>query len=101
MAIERYARGEAKVGEISCHPGVEYRDGDDVDEMTHNIQDAALKFVKIWYGNHTKLAEVMRWWIETNYPGRAYFVETEEEGRGVQVYDPKDFVKERCRCNEH
>lgn len=98
MAIERYARGEAKVDDISCHPGVEYRDGDDVDEMTHHIQAAALFFIHIWHGNHVELATSMRRWIERNYPDRAYFVETEEEGRGVQVYDPKDFVKERCPC---
>ncbi len=32
------------------------------------------------------------------YPDRAYFIETEKDQRGVQVYDPRDFVKHRCEC---
>lgn len=101
MAVERYARGEAHLRELSIHPGVEYRDGDDVDEMTHAIQAAGRQVLLSWGGNHVEAAEEMREWIEFNYPGRAYFVETEEDGRGVQVYDPRNFVKERCNCPIH
>lgn len=102
MAVERYARSayEDKELGVECTVAVEFRDGDDVDLLTHNVQDMARDALFFGGGNHKQVCAFAESVIQHYYPDRAYFIETDEDGRGVQVYDPKDFVKERCRCNE-
>lgn len=36
--------------------------------------------------------------LQKHWPYRAYFIEVGDEDEWVQVFDPKDFVKERCDC---
>lgn len=97
---EAYARGEAIIDGVSCHPGIEYRDGDDVATIRDDAQWFAKRALLCCGSNHEALVDYVEKRIKTIYPGRAYFIETEENGKGVQVFDPGDFVKERCRCNK-
>lgn len=85
---EAYARGAAVLRDVECHPGLEIREGDDVDEMTHDLQRIAAEALRRWYGNHIEVVRQVEEAILECWPGRAYFIETEEDGRGVQVYQP-------------
>lgn len=106
MAIESYLRACGMylddVGRImECHPGLEMREGDNLPEMNEDLMDMAREAAQEGYPSHEAVSGLMLSWILSNYPDRAYFVETEMTGTGVQVYDPRDFVKERCPCHEH
>lgn len=93
---EAYARGAAisKDGQVECHPGMEIREGDDVDLLTHWLQMWAQRALDRWGGNHLELCRHVEEAILESFPGRAYFVETEEDGRGVQVYQPFGMPRE-------
>lgn len=101
MVRECYVRTESHHGDFGCYPGVEYRDQDDLGAMIKHLKWAA--GVVLWghAPDHKAVAKAMEKWIKKKYPGRAYFIETEKDNGGVQVYDPLDFVKERCVCNKH
>lgn len=73
---------------MECHPGVEIRDGDDLNRLTHFIQGAARTALFVCPENHEEVSRFVEDYIRTAYPGRAYFIETEKEGRGVQIYQP-------------
>ena len=89
---EIYARGAAYEDafgpSMECHPGIEIREGDDVEELTHWLQATASRALQRWGGNHLETVRQVEEAVLETYPGRAYFIETEEEGRGVQVYQP-------------
>jgi hypothetical protein len=89
-AREAYARGAGynEAAGTECHPGLEIREGDDVDLLTHWLQAHANRAVDRWGGNHLEVVRQVEEAILEAYPGRAYFIETEEDGRGVQVYQP-------------
>ena len=100
MALERYARAywtDSRTG-VEVHPGVEYRSGDNVEKMMEDLRIMARRAFFTKGDNHVGLPDHMRQLIEAQWPDRAFFIETEHHGTGVQVYDPKDFVKERCHC---
>jgi hypothetical protein len=95
---EAYARGYAQLGDAECSVGIEIREGDPVEEMTVEARLYAARGLSWAAGNHDAVVRYIECTLAEAYPGRAYFVETEEAGRGVQVYDPRDFVKTRCDC---
>lgn len=79
--------------------GVEYTTDDDVEEMTLQIKDLAR--TAAWAvgeptGFHAAYAEAVKAVVNERYPGRAFFVETDELGRGVQVYQPFGMPRELC-----
>ncbi len=89
---EIYARATYSHNGVECSPGVEIREGDDIDEMTHELQSNVTYALKAWSGSrgidHNKVINWVETAIKDRWPGRAYFIETEEEGRGVQVFSP-------------
>ncbi len=85
MTVERYARGWAELAGVECHPGLEIRDGDDVEDLTVYVQTYAANALSLHGGNHTAVAEYVERNFQLDYPGRAYFIETEEDGRGVHI----------------
>jgi hypothetical protein len=96
---ECYARGEfLREDGMGATAGIEVREGDDVEELGFNIRVTCGHALFRWGGNHIEVARHIEEWIKSTHPGRAFFVETDEEGLGVQVFDPRDFVKERCTC---
>lgn len=101
---ELYVRAEGTHGKFSVVPGVQFfphEPEDDVMVMYKHLKWAAGVIAWGHAPNHIAAYKAMEKWILKKYPGRAYFVETDQEGVGVQVYDPRDFVKERCACNDH
>lgn len=96
---ECYARGEFFHDNGVCATaGVEVREGDDVENIGFEIRITCGYAVARWNRRHLEIARQIEEWIKEKHPGRAYFVETDEEGKGVQVFDPRDFVKARCTC---
>ncbi len=83
---------------MECHPGLEIRPGDDIDRLTLDIKLIALAAMANQKNDHERIVMEVEAAIKSRWPDRAYFIETEEDGKGVQVYDPRDFVKARCEC---
>lgn len=103
---ETYARAEVIHGTgtkdaFCCSPGIEVREGDDIADITRRLK--LTTGIVLWghAPDHAAVVKTLEKWFRRAFPGRAYFIETEQDGCGVQVYDPRDFVKERCACNEH
>ena len=83
---EAYARGYAERGGFECSVGIEWRDGDDIDGLSriaHEIADYSAE-----WGRHDLATTSAEDKITAHWPGRAYFIETERDGQGVQVYQP-------------
>lgn len=76
------------------HPGLELRPGDDVDQMARELQRVGRRALQLWGDSHLEVVRQVEEFILENYPDRAYFIETEVAGRGVQVYQP--FGMPRC-----
>ena len=86
-AREYYAR--ATVGsDVECSIGLEVRSGDDVEQLTWDLKAIATAALTIHGGHHQDVAAYVELKLLRNWKGRAYFIETEEDGRGVQVYQP-------------
>lgn len=94
-AREAYARGWVQRGDVECSVGVEIREGDDVDDMTRWVKRFAWTALALHGGNHSALVKAVEWRVKYRYPGRAYFVETEEDGKGVQVFQPFGLPRDR------
>lgn len=100
---ECYIRAEGNHGNFSVVPGVQFflnESEEQINKMGQHLKWAAGVVAWGHAPNHMAAFKAMEKWILAKYPGRAYFVET-DNGWGVQVYDPRDFVKERCACNVH
>jgi hypothetical protein len=95
---EMYARGYHDAGDVEATVGIEVRPGDDVEQATIDAKDYAARGLGFGGSNHDAVVRFIEVCVKEHYPDRAYFIETEEAGRGVQVYDPRNFVKERCAC---
>lgn len=87
---EMYARGYATLKDMECTVGIEIRTGDDVDQATVDARDYAHRALCFGGGNHLGICLFVEVCIKEHYPepDRAYFIETEEDGRGVQVFQP-------------
>lgn len=100
---ECYVRAEGIHGNFSVVPGVQFfetESDEQVQKMAEHLKWAAGVVAWGHDPNYCAAFRAMEKWILAKYPGRAYFVEV-DNGTGVQVYDPRDFVKERCECNIH
>lgn len=88
--IEKYAVGWAEMDGIACDSGVEIREGDDVEEMSHNIRSANRAALYTCGGNHMEIERFFEDYVASRWRGqdRAFYVQTEEDGKGVQVYQP-------------
>lgn len=91
---EAYARGAAEVAGVECTPGLELREGDDAEELCQEVQRVAKTALEMWGGHHINVCSFVERYFTAYYPDRAYFVETEEEGRGVQVFQPYGLPRE-------
>ncbi len=97
---EAYARGyaDSEVLGVEVTVGIALRPGDDIASLSRHARFFAICGLGAGEGDHMKVVARVEELLEMKYPGRSYFVETEEDGKGVQIYDPRDFVKERCLC---
>jgi len=92
---EYYARASATVDGVECHLGLELQNGDDVSELTGRLQDLAESALRWADGQHQGTCRAIEIAVEVGWPGRAFFVETETEGRGVQVFQPYGLPRDR------
>lgn len=85
---ETYARGYASEAGFDCTVGIEIRPGDDVEVWTEAARSLALHGAKI--ASHRDTPRSIESIIRMIYGGdtRAYFIETEHNGGGVQVFQP-------------
>jgi hypothetical protein len=99
VKCENYAVGEAQHPNdpsIEVTIGIEYTDDDDIDEMTINAKAVAAAALWRHGGNHGEIAKYAQDIIPEQFPGRAFYAETREHGRGVQVYQPFGMPRELC-----
>lgn len=85
-AIERYARVSRAFGDREGTFGLELR-SDDVTYLNEEMH-ATLTAAMICRGDHLGVATWIETWCAEHYPGRAFFVEHEVDGCGVQIYQP-------------
>lgn len=87
MEREAYARATVEFHGLECSPGVELRDGDDVERMINQVRMCAREALWRHKTHEAVVGEVERF-IKVVWPGRAYFIETERNGMGVQIFQP-------------
>ncbi len=84
---EAYIRGCNIHCGAECHIGVEMRKGDCVDTMSYMLKSFAWDALDSEHEHESIVAHVEERVLQT-WPDRAYFIETEKNGCGVQVYQP-------------
>ena len=85
-AREAYARGCAEVGGFEVSVGLEWRADDDIAGLSELVKMVATDAAQL--DDHALANEAAELRILTYWPSRAYFIETERDGAGVQVYQP-------------
>lgn len=88
---EQYAVGEVEhPNGLSVTVGIFYDTPihEDIEELTYTAQGFARTALDVWGGNHVGVSESVQDVMDREYPGRPFYVETRESGRGVQVYQP-------------
>lgn len=87
---EQYAVGEAERDDVTVTVGIYYdpASADDIEGLTHIAQAYASGALKVWGGNHAGIVAKVQNAMDSVYPDRPFYVETREDGRGVQVYQP-------------
>ncbi len=91
---EAYARATTEADGMELSPGVEIRDGDNVAQMTRDLQAIATTALRCCGKSHDLLVSYVENRVRANWPGRAYFIETEEDGKGVQIFQPYGLPRE-------
>lgn len=84
---EAYVRAWTQLDGLEVHVGVEFRDGDDLHEMS----DLCMDFMGLAFEGNSEDEDVVReveTMLQHEWPDRAYFLETERAGRGLQIYQP-------------
>lgn len=83
---EAYARGHATDGSYECTVGIEIRPED----ITPEIFMFARRLARLGLNEamHSMSVAVIEREITSTHPTRAYFIETEQDGVGIQVYQP-------------
>lgn len=93
---EAYARVWTELYDNEMTVGVELREGDALAEMTLRIKDWAFYAMMDNQLEPLKQVAKVEAQIKNWYPDRAYFIETESAGRGVQVFQPYGLPRLAC-----
>ncbi len=83
---ESYARAWVVKGGLEFSLGLEYDDEEEAEELSawlKNLGENALE-----HETRVSVVSYAEQIIRTSRPGRAYFIETERENKGVQIYQP-------------
>jgi len=83
---EAYARGYAECDGFEVSVGLEWRAGDDIVALSEIVKMVAEDAAE--HDDHALALEAAEIRILTYWNGRAYFIETEHAGHGVQVFQP-------------
>jgi|SRR6185369_10106874 len=93
--IEQYARAWPTYKDMECCPGLQSTDEDN-DGLADELFAIALHAMKTFYPDKVAVKNRVMNYLQHYYPGKAFFCEVAVNDRGIQVYDPKGYVKERC-----
>ncbi len=93
-AREVYVRLTDTQDGFDITPGIEGRPGDNVTLMLNVLRRLA-KWGHTRAPDHEAVVELIEGFIKIAWPSRAYFIETETDGGGVQVYQPWGMPRER------
>lgn len=93
---EQYAVGEAERDGVTITVGIFYNVPitDDVGDLAREAQHFGRIALEVWGGNHEGASRSVEVMLDQEYPGRPFYVETREDGRGVQVYQPYGMPQE-------
>jgi hypothetical protein len=99
MAVrERYARTWVTQEGDEISIGLEWRDDDELAFFTIVLKALAQRVLNAYSladGDFHELAvDHIERWMDEHYPDRAFFVETERQGMGVQVFQPWGLPRE-------
>jgi hypothetical protein len=96
---EQYATGLAERGGVSVTVGIYYEvpETEDIEELTYTAQRFGQHALDVYGGNHVDVVEEVSSLVEAEYSGRPFYVETDEKGRGVQVYQPYGMPQDGSR----
>lgn len=90
MKREQYATGLAVSGNVGVTVGISYEDATASDVAA--LADTAQRFGRValasWGSQHTEIVATVQALVDRYYPNRPFYVETDEDGRGVQVFQP-------------
>jgi len=67
--------------------GLEYKNDEEVESLTEYLKQLADMALSRYAGN-TEIVGWVEGELRRGYPDRAFFIETERENRGVQVFQP-------------
>lgn len=104
MAREAYVRYTYRIVGWEVTVGLEFRRGDSLDGLRAALKfriakQVALLAVQDPDAGDDAVAEALEGVLMLRWPDRAYFIEVgPPDDSWIQVYDPKNFVKERCTC---
>lgn len=105
---EQYVVGESERNGVSVTVGIYYKVPvvENIEEMTHMAQRFGWAALMVTGGNHKQVVDLVQKYVETKYPGRPFYVETDEKGCGVQVYQPYGMPQDTNTldvkpCEEH
>lgn len=73
---------------VTVEPGVEFREGDNFDEMTEQLGTMLVVHDPGLLIDPVKIAEPIERAIAATWPGRAYFIEVHGAGGWYQVFQP-------------
>lgn len=96
---EHYAVGAAERYGVSATIGISYEASgeDDVAALTYYAQKLARLALVAHGGNHAAISALVQLSLDMDYPNRPFYVETDEEGRGVQVYQPYGMPQDQTK----
>ncbi len=86
--IERYVRASANCFGTEVHAGLELRHDDNFDQLAAWLQGVAKTSLMYGRDNHVTICRHAEAAITIAYPGRAFFIESEIDGKGQQIYQP-------------
>lgn len=87
---EQYARGYAVARDLELHVAVEIRGGEDGNAISELLRGWAEEALAVDSGDHAAAVDRLERWIAGQWLGedRAYFIETDQHNRGLQIYQP-------------
>lgn len=89
--IERYVRCSVTRGAWTVEPGLEWREGDDFEALSGDLEVLACGLASIVDTHRDPAAAARRGEVAfaARWPGRAFFIEVHAvDGRWIQIYQP-------------
>lgn len=96
---ERYVRCHQSCNDEEVTIGLSYELGDDVLWLMHQLDllvMATLSYAGGFPDMHERAVSYAEEVLDREYPGRPFFIETEHEGGGLQVYQPWGMPRGDC-----